>query len=369
MWRSALCPLLVCLLAACTVDNPAFEPVVPVCAEGETYVLQPFTLPDANQLDILLVMDNGPGMQAAQNRLAQSMPTFVDALNAQESLDWRLAVTSMDVSGDNAGRLLFGGASTPGCTSPPDSIVRRTTPNASFLASCAVQLGETGDAFRQGFWGAISALDSSRGFYRPDANLMVVFFSTQDDCSATGTLNLSDPANCRLQADRLEPVNTFLTTLNGLRARAGDPLTLVSFTAGTGATNQPLGCVDREDAFPGNRFAALTGSLGRRSRVESICTPSFDLALRNLARDVVAAEDDIVCVDRRMTGTPSLVLMRPAQGAPETKTLSAFGEYLVLGPTAQCPKGAVAISRDARRDPTVGNRAEVWFCTDETLTP
>jgi hypothetical protein len=360
----ALCGL--GFLAGCTVDNPAFDPPQAVCAADETYVRQPFTLVDPQQVDILFVVDNGAGMLEAQQQLAQSMPAFVSALTADAALDWRLGVVSMDVL--NAPGTLLTGANNAGCPAATDPVITRSTPDSGLRASCAVRAGESGDNFEQGFQAARQALDPSRGFVREGAATVVVFFSNEDDCSSTASFSRADENNCRTQPATLVPVNDFAQFFLSRRTRSGDQLSVVSLVAGTGDGATAISCGSEAQAFAGNRYAQFVDIVGRNSFVDTICTESYDRVLNDVLARVIQTEDDVVCVDRRMVGGPSLVVLRPTQEAEATATLSEFGDYLSLGATVECPKGAVSVSRSAHTALT-GHRVEVWFCTDEAVTP
>ena len=354
------------LLAGCTVDNPAFDPPEAVCAADETYVRQPFTLTDPQQVDILFVVDNGAGMQEAQDQLAQAMPAFVSALTAATALDWRLGVVSTDVV--NSPGALLTGATNAGCQAVTDGIITRATADAGLRASCAVRAGESGDNFEQGFQAARQALDPSRGFVREGAATVVIFFSNEDDCSSTASFSRADEGNCRTQPATLVPVNDFAQFFLSRRTRSGDQLSVVSLIAGTGDGTTSIACGSEPEAFAGNRYAEFVDLVGRNSFVDTICTESYDRVLNDVLTRVIQTEDDVLCVDRRLVGAPSLVVLRPTQEAETTATLSEFGDYLSLGATEDCPKGAVSVSRSAHSAVT-GHRVEVWFCTDEVVTP
>ena len=70
-------------LGACTKDNPAFVEPEGACATGEFYVRQEFRLADPQKLDVLFVIDNTPGMTAAQTAFAESVPTLIAGLQAR----------------------------------------------------------------------------------------------------------------------------------------------------------------------------------------------------------------------------------------------------------------------------------------------
>lgn len=352
-------------LAACTVDNPAFMPPAPPCEAGETYYRQPFQLADPNKVDILFVVDDGTGMAGAQERLAKSMPLLVQALNADAGLDWHIGVTSTDVTGV-PGALLYGGANVPGCPNLSTNIITRATPDAAIAASCAVQLGERGSDFEQGWQAARFGLRNT-ALVRPDARKVVIFVSTEDDCSATAAFNQGSAENCRTQQDLLFDADLFLQTFRGEQSRSGDALAFVSLIAGTGDPDAAIQCGDVEEAYAGNRYAELAESFGRIGVVENICSPSLDRPMQNIIDSVILAPDDVLCLQSSLSREPTNVVLRLNESSDITAELSPYGDYLSLGATASCPQGAIAVSRDAHTAAT-GQRVEVWFCSADTLS-
>jgi hypothetical protein len=361
--RVTTAAVLLAAVSACTVDNPAFSPPVPVCATDELYVRQPFILPDPALVDILFVVDNSGDVEGMQSALSDAMPGFVQQLQANAAINWQIGVVSTDVVND-AGELQVGQRG-PGCPAASTGLINRATPDAGQRAACAVQLGEDGDDVEQAFFAVREALKPATGFRRDGSSVVVVFVSNEDDCSATVNLDRDDEDSCRTQTDALVPVADFQNFFRSEAVtRAGDQLTFVALIAGTGEADAAVQCGDADEAYPGNRYAALVESIGRRSFVDSVCQNSFDRVLGDVISDVVFASDDVLCVERRMTGQPSLVALRPDPNGEITSELSDFGDYLPLGATDDCAKGAVSINR-AAHDASTGHRVEVWFCTDE----
>jgi hypothetical protein len=352
-------------LAACTVDNPAFSPPEPPCENGETYYRQPFQVADASKVDILFVIDNGTGMAGAQERLAESMPLLVQSLNAQAGLDWQLGVTSTDVTGV-AGELLYGGDRVPGCPTLTSNIIRRSTPEALLAASCAVQLGEAGSDFEQGWQAARFGLRNTE-LTRPDARKVVIFVSNEDDCSATAAFNQGAPSNCRTQQDLLFDADLFLQTFRGEQSRSGDALTFVALVAGTGDAATPIQCGDVEEAFAGNRYAELATSFGRLGMVENLCSASLDRSMQNIIDNVILAPDDVLCLQSPLNREPTDVVLRVDESSDISVYLSPYGDYISLGATDTCAQGAVSINREAHNVAT-GQRVEIWFCSADTLS-
>lgn len=365
---------LVGALGACTTDNPAFVAATAACEAGETFVLQEFGLQDANLVDILFVIDNHSGMLSAQQALGRAMPAFVDQLNASP-LQWRLAVTSTDSVNDR-GNLLTGLAGQTGCPATRPAVLDNDTQNAGVIASCNVVLGESGDPITQGLRTARIAIDTTdNGFSRPDARLVVVFFSSKDDCTPGDGFDRSNPENCYRSPQSLQSLNTlanyFSESARRLDANTraeGNPVSIFTITPPAGplpAAGSPLQpvCTGLTAGFVTNRYTALTGfsRLARHSAQLSFCNQRFDDALTTVFEVGVLAPDDELCTAVPMNGAPQAVIFRSRKGAVDEYNADPFGEYLVEGRTDRCPNGAVALSADARG---ARRHAEVWFCTD-----
>jgi len=350
-------------LVGCTQDNPAFIEVQAVCAENEFYVREPFQLANPDEVDILFVVDSGPTSLVAQQALADAMPGFVEDLNGEEDLNWRIAVTSTDLSDD--GRLLTGIAGQAGCPVDRPDFVQRSTSEAATAAACNVVLGQNGDDIRQSFKTARLAVQNG-GFRRDSARLVVVFFSLRDDCTASGGFDRTDVDNCIRDRGNLESVGDYQRFfVNDASGRRGTPVSIVSIT---GPTNPEAGlqaaCTGVAQAWSGNRTNALSDFawLERNSFDTSICALNFAPALADVIDVAVRPADDALCASLPMSGSPEAVVLRANDDADPIE-LSAFGDYITEGSTDWCDNGVIAVSTDAH-DASTGHRAEVWFCTE-----
>ena len=359
------------LVSACTEANPAFDPPDPVCEPSEYFVGQPFVLADAGKVDILMVVDNSPGMLANQRALARAMPTLVNGLNAVEGLDWRVGVVSTDLR--DQGQLQTGPAGLADCPENLPSFVERSTPGAGLALGCNVVLGQEGSEFEQGLESARRAIEGGADFMRSDARLVVVFFSDEDDCTAQLELDRTDPNNCVWQQGALVSAQDFGRYFAGSARRglAGNPVSVVSIvgpgdnrTYATGEAPEPA-CQGATPALSGNRYIAIaeTPGVDRHGFVDSICASSYVATAERIVAHAVAIPDDELCVSLPMSGAPRSVVLKDGAGNV-TAELSTFGDYLVSGPTERCPNGAVAISTDAH-DAATGHTVEVRFCTTE----
>jgi hypothetical protein len=210
----------------------ASPPASTICATSVTYTTR-FTTLINNDLDLVFVIDDGPAMDGWQAKLATQLPTFMQRLR---SLPMPLGLHVGVISSD-----LGTGASTngrvPGCTasgdggklhSQPEGTCTDTTldPSATFISEvgsarnftaaddatdsgaakvfqCMAQLGTGGCGLGQPLAALARALGAdgqppppeNAGFLRPDAYLMIVFVSNQDDCSAPAGSSLFSPGD------------------------------------------------------------------------------------------------------------------------------------------------------------------------------
>lgn len=361
--RRLILSLPLVLAAACTEPNTAFTPAETVCEVDEYFVGQPFTLAEPDQLDILFVVDDSPGMGPKQELLAAAMPAFIEALEQTDGLDWRFGVTTTDLSAQGA--LQVGD-----CPGPANAIVRSGDRAAPENAACNVLLGEDGWDIEQGLEAARRSILNAEDLFRDDARRLIVFFADEDDCTAQESLDRSDPENCLRQPEALVDVSQYAAYFaSGAHPRGGSPLSVVAIVppeaAGPIAEGAPIepGCTGAGPAFTGDRYRAVVDRLANRtpSFATSICAPSFAPALQRILDDVVAEPVDRLCASLPMTGAPRSVEV--SSGTGDTVTLDENGDYLSLGAVSGCDTGAVAISADAHGG-ELGNEVEVRYCTD-----
>lgn len=151
--------------------------------------------------DILFVVDDSFSMAEEQQALADGFESFIAELEDAGS-DFQIGVISTSQETDDPDRGILIG-DTPFLT-PQDDYV------SEFQAR--VQVGVGGSDKEKGLEAAAWALSPESlvlhniGFLRPDANLLVVFVSDEDDCSDDGRLDGMDSSACYTQKDLLVPV-------------------------------------------------------------------------------------------------------------------------------------------------------------------
>jgi hypothetical protein len=198
-------------------------PVSAVCATSVT-LTRNFTMAIGNDLDVVFVIDDGPAMAGWQATLPAQLASLVTAAtcpNRKPPPSLRVGVVSSDMGVGAAPN-----AAIPGCSADGDGGALRTQPegmctdstldpSATFISlkgdtrnfsasddatelgaakvfQCIAELGDGGCGFGQ----PLAALDralgadgqpppaANAGFLRPDAYLLIVFISNEDDCSA-----------------------------------------------------------------------------------------------------------------------------------------------------------------------------------------
>jgi len=189
---------------------------------------------DANNVDVLIMIDDSSEMTAMQEKLSAELPTFIQALqNLPVPPSLHLAIVSSDMGapGDSTSAI--------GCTprgdqgefqaAPRGTCVNTTlAAGATFLSDadmmpnftdplgtvlqCIAPLGDAGCGFEHqlasidralGADGLGPAPSQNGGFLRPNAYLVILMLTNEDDCSA--------------------PANTTIYSLNGGQQNIANP--------------------------------------------------------------------------------------------------------------------------------------------------
>ena len=201
--------LLIAILAACSTDHVNSPPTV--------------TKLVGDQLDVLLVVDNTIQMQGEQDLFAQSLPSFVQALDAfpDGRPDLHVGVVTSTVgtgvtsagacpavAADDDGLMVNTPRVLTGCSGPTGRFITDVADGAGGRSvdyggtleqavTCITVVGTTGCGIEQPLEAMKRALDGSRpenaGFLRPDAHLAVIFVGNQDDHSVANPAAWSLP--------------------------------------------------------------------------------------------------------------------------------------------------------------------------------
>ncbi len=299
--------------------------------------------------DILFVIDDSGSMSEEQANLSSNLGAFIDRLAALPIQDdYQIGVTTTAVDTWNGGTAFTGGpesghpyprgalvavTQSGGAGIPGDLVYdavayastngwggsRILTKGSAALADdfkANVLVGTSGSGKEQPFRAVRMALTdrvqdgTNAGFLRPGARLAVVFVSDEDDCSDSPPTDLAstDPpgnSQCHTLATKqtiLDSVDEFAAFLKG--SIGGEQRnTVVATIAGVApgtldvacstpsvCTTPPPQCTaccgtafDRAD-----RFRWLLDAMGPRSRLASICDPSFRSSLEDFANAIMS---------------------------------------------------------------------------------
>ncbi|MEZ4241069.1 MAG: VWA domain-containing protein [Myxococcota bacterium] len=179
-------------LAGCSIEN-AFIP-----GKGRDTFYQEVV----DEVDILFVVDDSASMAEEQAALAAGFSSFVEELQTANS-NFHIGVISTSQDTDDPDRGILIGDPPYLTADDPDYV-------AAFQER--VQIGIGGSDKEKGLEAAWYALSPEMlvlhnvGFLRPQANLLVVVVSDEDDCSDDGFLDGRDSTSCYQLHDLLTPV-------------------------------------------------------------------------------------------------------------------------------------------------------------------
>lgn len=338
------------LLAGCGDDDPGVPDAgAPDASAPDASAPAPLqrTIPAADKLDILFVVDDTSGMAEAQRRLAADLPALFGRLQGQAGLpDLHVGIVSTnlgahpDIPGcrpadSDDGALQFAFTTTdPACAdgtlaidgnflrdAPAAAGMRATnyTGELTQVLSCMIPLGVDGCGFEQPLAAMRRAFENpiNAGFLRTDAVLAVVFLAGEDDCSAMET-DVFDPA-VGGQNSILGPLSSFRCFEFGVECTPDDARAL----------GEKSECAPREDSPYMFAVDELVSSL---------------TGIKPDPQQIVVA--GILGVDPASPDAPPVVVERESM---------VGGTIFALEPACQLTDGAGTVVADA--DPAVRLRA------------
>jgi hypothetical protein len=187
------------LLAGCGIEN-TFEPR----RWTDTFLQAP-----NDQVDILFVVDDSFSMTEEQEALAAGFQSFISAIDEAGS-DFHIGVVSTSADADDPNRGLLIG--TPPVLTRADDYVN--------LFQQRVRVGTAGSDHEKGLEAAAVALSPeylvlhNTGFVRPEANLLVVLVSDEDDCSDDGAMDGMAAEACYSNREFLVPVTELVARIH-----------------------------------------------------------------------------------------------------------------------------------------------------------
>jgi hypothetical protein len=351
------------LVAGCTQPNPAFDPdpyLPGECREGvevsETF--DAFERPD--KLDVLFVVDSSGDVADLQKMVARAMPQFA-ALLKETGVDGAIAVTTTDpAAGETLSEPVTG---VEGCADNSVSVARTSDSNWSEAVACNLQQGNGGGGFDQPIGVIDTQLAAGPGeeFFRPDARLLVVVLTKNDDCTTSASPS-GDPGTVCGDEDALVDVAETVaqwrkrrqTTDSLALAVFGGPPSRIAAEQGRPVCNSTIGAVE-----PGNRLYRATRALGDLGFYFSACT---DDAFAPLATVVDRFVDDAtvtLCPGAELEHEPLSVVASTEDEGQESVPFGPEG-FVYLGATDLCAEGALEFAGDAVRGV---EQIDVEYCT------
>jgi hypothetical protein len=186
-----------------------------------------------NKVDILFMVDNSPSMTPKQNELQARFPELIkilDSFGQTSPASYHIGVVTSDLgagqftlsngqchpNGDGGKLQAIGAAAAAGCMAPTGGVnyidynqlmkdvngnATSNLPAGQDLATtftCMASVGANGCGFEHQLESVYRALKNpppeNAGFLRPDALLVVVWVTDEDDCSADPNTDLFDPS-------------------------------------------------------------------------------------------------------------------------------------------------------------------------------
>lgn len=267
--------LLSVLAAGCGIENS----IIPDKATDTFYQVE------VDEVDILFVVDNSASMLEEQAALAAGFESFVSELELANS-NFHIGVisTSQDTSNPERGYLVAGVDEETGELEKPYV----SADDGDYVAKLQerVSLGINGSDKEKGLEAAAYALSPEMliarngSFLRPDANLLVVIVSDEEDCSDDGRLDAFDSAACYEQEELLTPVGTLVARI--FDSKFNGEFVQIAAIVGPYDTS----CAE---SYPGRRYAEaalMTGGLLSR-----ICDPDWSTVMYDLGLNAVGILD------------------------------------------------------------------------------
>lgn len=279
-----------------------------------------------NEVDILFVIDNSCSMADEQATLAAGFTSFAEQLDASGT-DFHLGAITTGFRYDDPTRGVLIG-------SPP-----YLTAEDDYLAEFQqrTQVGVDGPDKEKGLEASVYAVSAimttgpNRGFVRPEANLVVVYVSDEEDCSDGGALEGLAAEACYLQRDRLTPVGELVLDLRAAKARP-DQVVVGAIVGQEGS-----GCLD---VYPGRRYmqaVSLTGGL-----VQDICEGDWGEMLAELGLTATGVRASFELSQGAKEGTLEVFVngQRVAEDTVSGWTYDPATWFITFGRLAIPPRGA-----------------------------
>ena len=241
-------------------DTPKVH-VPTVAAAGPDYTVEDDFVQPASLIDVLWVIDNSSSMQQEQARVVAGISTFFASFDAL-GVNYHMGVVTTDIVQPQYSGSLVG----------DPRYIDATTVDAQTKLSANINIGDTAQGNESGLKGVELALSEplisgyNAGFYRPDAQLAIVFLSDEPEQSADDAQHYID----------------FLTALKSDPSR-------ITVSAIVG--DETAGCANVCDgadqtAEPGDKYVAVSRAFN--GVFGSICTCDITPYLQQIGEDATA---------------------------------------------------------------------------------
>lgn len=231
-----------------------------------------------DQLDILWVIDNSNSMQVEQSLLSRGFSSFAGSLE-ESNTNFHLGVITTEFIYTDPGR---------GQLIGDPAVITRDDDYVSLFGERAL-VGLNGSGKEKGLEAALHALSTematgpNRGFLRPEAKLLVVFVSDEDDCSDEGALGDSDNTACYSNRDALVPVEEYSSRFRDLKANASDVQIGAIVGPEEADSAESISAQCDTNTFSGTRYIQLVEQLTGPNGIGSICDADWGGFLADLS--------------------------------------------------------------------------------------
>ncbi len=245
-----------------------------------------------NQIDILWVVDDSFSMEAEQELLADGIGVFAAEMDASGT-DFHLGVTSTSFD------TLQGALIAPDGELP---YLTNADPNYQEQFKERARIGTDGSDKEKGIASGNFALQPSmvgpggpnEGFLRPEAQLLLVYVSDEEDCTDGGLLNGEPQDACYTRMDELPPVANYAAQLWNLK----QDKSLVN--VGAIIVTDKDNCVD-SNVWASERYAEMVRLNG--GFVGDLCQANWDNMLGTLGLTAVGIRSTFKLTKGAVIGT------------------------------------------------------------------
>jgi hypothetical protein len=319
-WAAALA----LLAPGCDQENAVFEQT-----QTDTWTQAP-----TDKVDVLFVIDDSHSMTEEQAAVAAGFASFTAELETN-AMDFHLAAISTSFDYANSARGTFLGE---------PKVLTKDTPSYAALFQDRVQVGTSGQDKEKGLEAAAYALSPvmtsgvNSGFLRPEAFLLIIWVSDENDCSDEGALGALPATECYNQTELLVPVEQYVADFWNLK----DDRSFVQVGAIVGPPEGDGSC---PDATVGRRYLQLVEAMG--GTAGNICAADYSDILGDLGLEATgvlssfqlsdSAKPDSITVFVEPDGQEEYeVLEDPANGW----TYDATTNFITFNGTSVPPRGS-----------------------------